>query len=502
MNRKKSVFTEKYNKESDMIVGREKEIKKLNDLYNSDSAELVALYGRRRVGKTFLIDEVFEGRMSFRHSGLSPIDDLSTTDNKRKSKMKNQLDHFFRSLKLQGYKDKEKPKSWLEAFYMLEDLIIDKYDDKERVLIFIDEIQWLDTPRSNFMTGFEAFWNGWACHKKNIMVIVCGSSSSWILDHVINNHGGLYGRVTYEMKLYPFTLKECELFLDSRNICMSRYDMTQTYMMVGGIPYYLKYFEKELSLPQNIDNIFFSDDALLKDEYNRLFSSLFVNPEIMKTIVGAIGSKTRGLTRKELTTQTGISDSGELSKQLKALISGDFIIEYNSFGNSKRETFYKLIDPYCNFYLSFMYGNKSNKRKNWINIADSPKVTTWKGLAFENVCWNHIKQIKTALEIGGVSTEESLWSKKGDKDSEGTQIDLIIERKDNVVNMCESKFYSESFSVDKDYHLILEKRKKLLYEVIPKKASVHNILITTYGLTHNEYYGDFVRVVTLDDLFK
>lgn len=283
---------------------------------------------------------------------------------------------------------------------------------------------------------------------------------------------------------------------------MSRYDMTQTYMMVGGIPYYLKYFEKELSLPQNIDNIFFSDDALLKDEYNRLFSSLFVNPEIMKTIVGAIGSKTRGLTRKELTTQTGISDSGELSKQLKALISGDFIIEYNSFGNSKRETFYKLIDPYCNFYLSFMYGNKNNKRKNWINIADSPKVTTWKGLAFENVCWNHIKQIKTALEIGGVSTEESLWSKKGDKDSEGTQIDLIIERKDNVVNMCESKFYSESFSVDKDYHLILEKRKKLLYEVIPKKASVHNILITTYGLTHNEYYGDFVRVVTLDDLFK
>ncbi len=283
---------------------------------------------------------------------------------------------------------------------------------------------------------------------------------------------------------------------------MSRYDMTQTYMMVGGIPYYLKYFEKELSLPQNIDNIFFSDDALLKDEYNRLFSSLFVNPEIMKTIVGAIGSKTRGLTRKELTTQTGISDSGELSKQLKALISGDFIIEYNSFGNSKRETFYKLIDPYCNFYLSFMYGNKNNKRKNWINIADSPKVTTWKGLAFENVCWNHIKQIKTALEIGGVSTEESLWSKKGDKDSEGTQIDLIIERKDNVVNMCESKFYSESFSVDKDYHLILEKRKKLLYEVIPKKASVHNILITTYGLTHNEYYGDFVSVVTLDDLFK
>ena len=224
-----------------MLIGREEEVKKLNELYDSGEAELIALYGRRRVGKTYLIDEVFEKRICFRHAGLSPIDDNDETITKYR--MKDQLEHFYRSLTVHGYKGEQAPKSWLEAFYMLEDLLMEKYDDNERVVVFIDEIQWLDTPRARFMTGFEAFWNGWACHKKNLMVIVCGSSSSWILENIINNHGGLYGRVTYEMKLSTFSLVESEKYLESRGISMSRYDITQAYMMVGGIPYYLKYFK-------------------------------------------------------------------------------------------------------------------------------------------------------------------------------------------------------------------------------------------------------------------
>ena len=283
---------------------------------------------------------------------------------------------------------------------------------------------------------------------------------------------------------------------------MSRYDIVQSYMMVGGIPYYLQYFERENSLPQNIDKIFFTDNAVLKDEYDRLFSSLFVNPETMKAIIGALFTKRRGLSRKELTSQTGITDSGELSKQLKALISGDFIIEYESFGNSKAETFYKLVDPFCIFYLEFMKGKKRSKQQNWVNIEDSPAVRTWKGYSFENVCWNHRIQIKEALRIGGVSTTESLWSKRGTKESQGTQIDMIIERKDNVVNMCEMKFYSDDYEVDLDDHKSLERRKKLLRDRIPKKAVVHSTLVTTYGLARNGYYSDFVNVITMDALFK
>ena len=483
-----------------MIVGRKKEINKLNSLYEGNEAELVAVYGRRRVGKTFLIDEVFGNRITFYHSGLSPVDSNLQNSSTKKSKMNDQLEHFYRSLTLAGYDGDIAPTSWLDAFYMLEDLLMKKQDDA-RQLIFIDEIQWLDTPRANFMTGFEAFWNGWACHRKNIMVIVCGSSSSWILDNVINNNGGLYGRVTYEMKLLPFTLSECEEYFNANSIVLSRYDIAQAYMMLGGIPFYLKQFERELSLAQNIDELFFSGKAKLKDEYERLFSSQFSNSETMMKIINAIGTKNMGLTRKEIVSKTKIADSGEFSKQLKALIAGSFIIKYASFGNGKREDYYKLVDPFCLFYLHFINGNAS-KKINWINISDSAKVSTWRGYAFENVCWNHIPQIKKALGISGVVTSESLWSKRATDESDGTQIDLIIERKDNVVNMCEIKFYSEDFAVNKDYHFILERRRRLLNELIPKKSTIYNTLITSYGLKHNEYFGDFVNIVTLDDLFE
>lgn len=483
-----------------MLIGREKEIKKLNELYHSEDAELIALYGRRRVGKTYLIDEVFRDRLNFRHAGLSPID--SEKENVKAHLMKDQLTHFFRSLTMQGYKGKKTPESWLEAFYMLEDLLVEKYKDNERIVVFLDEMQWLDTPKAKFMTGFEAFWNGWACHRKNLMVIVCGSSSSWILTNIINNHGGLYGRVTFEIKLKPFTLRECEQFLTSKEICMSRYDVIQAYMMVGGIPYYLRYFNKRLSLAQNINEIFFADEAPLKDEFNRMFASLFKNAEPIKQIIKAIASKNKGITRKELSEITGVTDSGEVSRQLNALIAGDFIIKYKSFGDNKRDETYKLVDQFSYFYLTFLDKSSDNRNIDWINIEDSSRVLSWKGYAFENVCWNHIHQIKMALQIGGVSTTEALWSKRGDENTRGTQIDLIIVRKDNVVHMCEIKFYNDEFEVDKDYHLILERRKKILREQIPKRATIHNTLITTYGLRKTNYFGDFVHVVTIDQLFE
>ena len=472
-----------------MIIGRKKEIKKLQELYNSESAELVAIYGRRRVGKTYLVDNVFGENIFFRHAGLSPIEGNT---------MHEQLVHFHRSLKLSGWEKEDVPTSWLEAFYMLEDLVEQRASKKKKIVLFIDEIQWMDTPKAKFMTGFEAFWNGWACHKKNIMVIVCGSSSSWILDKLINNHGGLYNRITCEIRLQPFTLRECENYLESRGVVMSRYDIVQAYMMLGGIPFYLKYLDKALSLAQNIDSMFFAENAILRDEFDRLFVSLFSNAEEMKTIVRCLSEKNRGLSRKEIVQATGIDDSGNFSKKLKALVSGGFVIKYSSFGNGKREDYYKLTDPFCLFYLKFM---KDKRKKRWINIEETRKVMVWKGYAFENVCWNHLSQIKDALKIGGVVTEESLWSKRGDDSTDGTQIDLIIDRKDHVLNMCEIKFYSDEFAVDKEYHLILERRKKLLREVIPAKSVVHSTLITTYGLKRNEYSGDFVSVITADDLF-
>ena len=296
-----------------MITGREKEQKKLRELYESGRAEFVAVYGRRRVGKTVLIDEVFQNKITFRHAGLSPIGSESGNASKN-SHMKEQLGHFHRSLMLQGMEAGDPPESWLDAFYLLERFLMERDDTKGRLLVFIDEIQWMDTPKSGFMMGLEAFWNSWACYRHNVMLVVCGSSPSWIMDKLVDNHGGLYGRLTYEIELQPFNLYECEQFFLAKGVSLSRYDITQTYMMLGGIPYYLNYFEKSLSVSQNIQALFFDKGAPLRNEFDRLFSSLFTYPEVMKAIVVAMNSKKRGLTRIELLEKTGITDSGAFSK--------------------------------------------------------------------------------------------------------------------------------------------------------------------------------------------
>lgn len=484
-----------------MIIGREKEQKKLRELYEGEKAEFIAVYGRRRIGKTYLIDEVFQNKITFRHAGLSPIG-MDNGNSEKKTHMKEQLEHFHHSLLMHGMKECNPPASWLEAFYMLEQFLTTKDDQKSRLLVFLDEIQWMDTPKAGFITGLEAFWNGWACFRHNIMLIVCGSSTSWILDKLINNHGGLYGRLTREIELQPFSLGESEQFFLSKGFAFSRYDIAQIYMTVGGIPYYFNYFDRELSVSQNIQSIFFDKGAPLKNEFDRLFFSLFTNPEVMKSIVLAINSKNRGLTRNELLEKTGIADSGNFSKQLKALESGSFIMKYDSFGNGKKETFYKLTDPFCIFSLRFVRDSSPRKKKEWSSIAASHSIVTWYGLAFENLCFNHIRQIKAALGISGVITDESLWSKRGTDETEGTQIDLIIERSDHVINMCEIKFYSEEFTADRECHFSLERRHRLLRDIVSPKTSIYNTLITTFGLRRVEYFGDFMNVITLDDLFK
>ncbi len=481
-----------------MLIGRKREIEELNSLYLSDEAELVALYGRRRVGKTYLINEAFKGHFAFAHAGLSPIEASKNGKTKLK-RMHEQLMHFYHSLLTFGLTPSKPPSSWIEAFYMLETLLSSKTDNEKQV-VFIDEIQWMDTPKSGFMTGFEAFWNGWACRRHNIMVIVCGSSTSWVLDKLINNHGGLYDRVTKQIHLNPFSLSECEEFLTKNGFNYSRYDIVQTYMAFGGIPYYLKYLDRSKSFAQNIDSLFFESNAPFQSEFDRLFQSIFANPETMQTIVKAIGSKKSGLTRQELLSVTKIQDSGSFSKYLKALIEGGFIFKYIPFAAQKREERFKLIDPFCLFYMNF--SQKWGKGENWSNNLDSQKITVWRGIAFENVCFNHVKQIKAALGISGVSTSESLWAKRGEEDSEGTQIDLVIDRKDNIIDLCEVKFWSNEFIVDKNYHLSLMKRKAIVQENLPKKKTIENVLISTYGLKKNEYSWDFSSVITIDDLFK
>lgn len=476
------------------MIGREKEASELMKLYYRKKAELVAVYGRRRVGKTYLIDETFRGKITFRHAGLSPVE-----ENKR-GFLKAQLEHFYYSLLIQGMKKSHRPESWLEAFYMLESFLEER-DDGERQVVFLDELPWLDSPRSGFMTAFEGFWNTWGCHRNNLMVIVCGSASSWMKDSLINNHGGLYNRVTYVIKLSPFTLRECELFFTEANVRMSRYDIVQSYMALGGIPYYLGYFESGLSLAQNMDRLFFSRQAKLREEYDRLFTSMFDSPEYVRAIVELLYTKNAGFTRKEMIKRLGIQDGSRLSESLHALIASDFVVKYVPFGFSKREEHYKLIDPFCLFWLHFIKGKHVTDEHYWSNSQFSQSIVSWRGFAFEQVCFNHIEPIKRALGISGVKTMQSAWSKKDD-DAEGTQIDLLIDRSDNVLNCCEIKFYSTDFAVDKEYYRVMLRRQEMLSKEVSSKVSIQSVLITTFGLAHNEYDGCFSNVITLKHLFE
>lgn len=473
------------------MVGRKEEINKLNELYSSNKAELVAIYGRRRIGKTYLVDETFKDHFTFRHAGLSPFDEENN------NLLEKQLNHFYRSLIFYGFKETNAPKDWYEAFFMLEKFLEKK--GKKRLVVFLDELPWLDTPRSNFISAFEGFWNNYACHKNNLMIIVCGSATSWIQNKLINNHGGLYNRITYEMKLSPFCLKECEEYYKSKNIPFTRYDIVQGYMVFGGVPYYMSYIDKKLSLAQNVDKLFFAKDAKLKFEYDRLFSSMFSNPETIKTIVEYLSTRKSGYTRKEIIEKLHISNGGTLSNSLNALIASDFVVKYVPFGSNKREAYYKLVDPFCLFYLRFLIKQKKTSENFFEQNITSSAINTWRGLAFEYVCFEHIKQIKKALGISGVISNNSAWISK--EPEKNVQIDLLIHRNDNVVDMCEIKFYSGKFKVDKSYYETILERQTLLASKLSKKEVVHNVLITTFDVSRNEYSNIFNNVITLDDLF-
>lgn len=475
------------------MIGRKQEKEELLRRYQRNKAEFVAVYGRRRVGKTTLIDESFEGLFTFRHAGLSPV------EGKGQGAMADQLLHFYHSLQDYGLGNESKPNTWLDAFYLLEKLLKDK-DDGSRLLVFLDELPWMDTPRSGFVTALEGFWNNWACHRKNLMLVVCGSATSWILDHLVNNHGGLYGRVTCEIKLSPFSLHECEQFLAEKSVRFSRYDIVQSYMIFGGIPYYLDAIDERLSLAQNVDKLFFEEGARFFDEYDRLFTSVFRNPEDMKAIVKILYTRRGGYTRKEICSISGLPTGGAMTSCLKALEGSDFIEKYVPFGKGRRDTHYKLVDPFCLFYLHFVSGLRKKDGHFWLHNQATQAVVVWRGLAFENVCFQHISQIKQALGISGVRSSQSSWILR--ENDSNTQIDLLIERDDHVINACEIKYYSAAFTVDKSYYHDLLHRQELLVDIISPKVSVYQTLISTYGLNQNEYSSVFTQVVCMDDLFR
>lgn len=473
-----------------MIIGREYEMQIFNDLYNSGKAELVCVYGRRRVGKTFLVNEYFRGKFAFKYTAVSS----NGVDKKNVNRL--QLERFGMMVDETA---PTPPADWFEAFDRLKTRL---KKERGRKVVFIDELPWMDTPRSFFLSAFENFWNGWACTQPDLLLIVCGSATSWIINKLLKNKGGLHNRITRRIHLQPFDLGECEAYFRSTGIKMSRHDMLVCYMIMGGIPYYLSQLDKRLSLAQNIDALFFHSDGLLRNEYPFLFASLFKRPEPYMKIVDALCRKPqRGLSIQEIEKIVGKTSGGSTNRCLSELENCGFIQSYLSYGNIERGKYYKVVDFYTLFYHKFIKDQKGTDEHYWTTNLNTPKLNAWAGEAFERVCLAHVPQIKRKIGIGGISTSASSLVCRMDGGKAAAQIDLLLVRADRVVDVCEIKFSNTPYTITKKYDRVLRDKLAAVATRFPARFAVHLIMITSNGLVRNAYSGIAQNEVVADDLF-
>ena len=459
------------------LIGREKEQKILKELLLTEESEFVALYGRRRVGKTFLVETVYEKEMVFSITGLNNTGkDL-------------QLENFTNTLNRQLQKIAQiptTPKSWLKAFDILK-YYLESIQKPHKKVIFIDELPWLATSRSGFLPALENFWNSWATKRTDIVLLVCGSAASWMISNIVKNKGGLHNRITKRIRLLPFNLYETELYLKNRNIDLERYDILQLYMVMGGVPHYLKAAKRGQSATQIIDEVCFSKDGLLRDEFDNLYQGLFNKPERYIEVIKALAQKPKGLTRSELIKAAKLTSGGTTTKIFDSLEESGFIIKYLPVGSNLRLALYKLSDPYSAFYLKFIANSRASGAGNWIKKSATASWRSWSGFAFERLCLAHIVQIKSALGISGIYTEESAWRKTGTDQKAGVQIDLVIERGDNAINICEIKFSDDEFTITKKYADELKAKLSVFKQATKSRKTLFLTMITTFGLTENKH---------------
>ena len=473
------------------IVGREEECERLEDCLRGETAQLIIVYGRRRVGKTFLINEFFDQKFAFKVTGAY------------KQPKAVQLRHFMMELNRRTGETLPEARDWDQAFEYLRDYL-GRLDPNEKQIVFLDEMPWMDTQKSGFLAAFEWFWNDWASAQDHFVFIVCGSASAWLDEKFANNRGGLFNRQTCRLYLKPFQLSETEEFLKRKGIQWTRYEIAECYMIMGGIPFYLNQLKSRYSLSQNIDSIFFRKQGELWDEFDHLFSTLFTNSDAYVRIAEALSRKNGGLTREEIGNATGIAVNGTLTKMLNHLIFSGFARVSSFYGKQKKDQRYQLSDPYTAFYFKYIKDHYGKDEHFWSNSLDNPSRRAWTGLAFEQLCKEHIPQIKRRLGISGVLSAEYVWQTRGDAELgiPGTQIDLIIERRDRVINLCEMKFSVEEYMIDKTYDALLRNKMESFRRMANSRASLQITMITTYGVRRNMYSGRIQSQVVLDDLFQ
>ncbi len=472
------------------IIGREIEQRQLKNIIASQEAELLAIYGRRRIGKTYLIRNAYERQLIFEFSGV------------HHATLHQQLELFSDTMsKATGFPITTTT-SWTHAFTLLIEYIKPLLK-KEKKVVFIDEFPWLHTPRSGFMQAFENFWNMWASKEKNLVVVICGSAAAWMIKNIINNKGGLHNRVTRKIRLMPFTLGEAEAFLKQRKIVLDRYQLIQLYMVMGGVPQYLKMIEKGESAMLAIDRICFTKDGFLHDEFKNLFNSLFDDAAMHMNVIKALAKKGKGLTRNEIIKTCKLQSGGGTTQLLEELNESGFIEAYTPFGKNSKDSIYKLVDEYSLFYTKFIENGKLKGAGSWAKYSTTSAWISWSGYAFENICMKHIKQLKTALGIESVHTEHNMWRYVSKEEENGVQIDLLIDRQDQCINLCEMKFSINEFEITKSYAKELQTKIDVFREKSKTRKTVFLTIVTTNGVKNfGKYIGLVQKEIKMNALFK
>lgn len=470
------------------IIGREEEIRLLQRAYDSQESEFVAIYGRRRVGKTFLVRNVFGNKFTFQYTGVYNIPN------------KEQLVEFHRSLLSQGLsEDTTLPKNWFEAFHLLERLISESTDIRK--VVFIDELPWMDARNSRFVAAFEHFWNGWASARRDVLLVICGSATSWIINKIFRNKGGLYNRVSYKMPLSQFSLHECELLVKAMNLPLNRNMIMEGYMVMGGVPYYWTKLDPAKSIGKNINDLFIMPNGLLRNEFNYLYASMFNSPEKYMKVVEALACKKSGLTRDEIITKGKIDSSGQLSDILEDLIECGLIRKYCHLDKKLKDALYQLVDCYTLFHFQFVKNAHGIDEDYWIKNIGSPEYNTWCGLSFERVCLLHTRQMKVALGISGIKASLFSWHVKKTADHPGVQIDLLIDRADGVINVCEMKYAPGGYRLTSAELNKIRTKISVFNMYMPRNKYAQPVLVTSNGVVRNANSDEIPLKVSGDQLF-
>jgi AAA+ ATPase superfamily predicted ATPase len=497
------------------IINREHEQEILKKRLSSNMAEFIAVYGRRRVGKTYLINNFFQKKgIYFEVTGLNLLEESEEAIDSKKTdtNMKRQLEIFTKKISDTFYYGAAlvAPVNWVNAFEMLKKAIIDN-KIKKKLILFLDEIPWLAGKRTDFIAGIDRFWNTWASRQKNIKLIISGSAASWVINNIVDSKGGLHNRVTQTIRLLPFTLAETKRYLRYNGIKLNNKQITDIYMVTGGIPFYLNAIDNGLSAAQNINKMCFSKDGVLVGEFNKLFKSLFSNADRYEKIVLALASKREGFTIAEIAKKTGIPMGGNIAKYFENLREAGFVMNLSPYKPGKKSSHYRLSDEYSYFYLKWIKNvdqsilNDPNS-KYWELMENSGKWKSWSGYAFENICFKHIPAIKKAIGISNVITTEGPWKyipERNKYSQKGAQIDLVIDRNDNVISVCEIKYYTGKLSIDKKKADELMNKIRIFREKTKIRKSIFLVMITTEGVKKNPLSTQLIdNIVTLNDFFS